>query len=133
MFIFITWIVLSICVGAFAGNRGRHAAGWCVLSFIISPALAFIILLVTKNIKEEEEKNIKLYRERLRWQEERDDEERRHQQILLAISKNSNGSSVLLSKSSGAIEGSDSKNCHFCGGEIKKEAIICKYCDNILD
>ncbi|MCE9733411.1 MULTISPECIES: hypothetical protein [Pectobacterium] len=125
--VFIVWFVLSICVGVLAGNRGRSAIGWFLLACIVSPIISFIILLVIKNIKEEEEQMLYQQRARARWQEEKDDEERRHQQILQAILMRSN-------------EGADlnngvpriTKECQFCGGEIVKEAIICKYCDNIL-
>jgi uncharacterized membrane protein YhdT len=124
---FIVWFILSICIGVLAGNRGRSAIGWFLLACIVSPLISFIILFVIKNIKEEEEQMLQQQRARARWQEEKDDEERRHQQILQAILMKSSESANLNTEVFGIT-----KECQFCGGEIVKEAIICKHCDNIL-
>ena len=46
MFIFILWIALSIVIGVAADARGRDGTGWFLLSLLISPLLAGIILFV---------------------------------------------------------------------------------------
>jgi len=43
------WIGFAIAVGVLASNRGRNGLGWFLLACIISPLLAIIFLLVTKN------------------------------------------------------------------------------------
>jgi hypothetical protein len=43
------WFGFAIAVGVLASNRGRHGFGWFLLACIISPLLAIIFLLVTKN------------------------------------------------------------------------------------
>jgi hypothetical protein len=43
------WFGFAIAVGVLASNRGRHGFGWFLLACIISPLLAIIYLLVTKN------------------------------------------------------------------------------------
>ena len=42
----IIWIFLSILVGVFASSKERNGIGWFFLSLIITPLIAFIILLV---------------------------------------------------------------------------------------
>ena len=40
------WILLSIFVAIFASSRKRNGLGWFFISLVISPLIAFIILLV---------------------------------------------------------------------------------------
>lgn len=47
---FIGWFFLSIAVGIYAANhRGRSAFGWFVLSVLISPLIAFILVFVMQD------------------------------------------------------------------------------------
>lgn len=46
MEIIFFWVVLTILVGVVAGSRNRSIIGWVLLSFIITPFLAFITLAV---------------------------------------------------------------------------------------
>ncbi len=46
MAFFIFWIFLSILVGTYASSKKRSGVGWFFLSLIISPLIAFIIILV---------------------------------------------------------------------------------------
>ena len=55
MEIFITgWILLSIGVGYLANERGRNWIGWSLLSLLTSPLLGIIIVLLNRNLIEEE-------------------------------------------------------------------------------
>ena len=42
----LVWSALALLVGLWATNRGRSCLWWTVLSFLISPLLAAILLLV---------------------------------------------------------------------------------------
>lgn len=44
--IILGWIPVSILVGYIAKERGRNMLGWSLVSFIASPLLAFIALMV---------------------------------------------------------------------------------------
>ena len=46
MTFFIFWFLCSILVGAFASSKKRSGVGWFFISLVISPLIAFIILLV---------------------------------------------------------------------------------------
>jgi len=43
---FMFWLVFSVVVAIGAAGRGRHAPGWFLLSMVISPLLAFLLLMM---------------------------------------------------------------------------------------
>jgi hypothetical protein len=45
MLILILWLFFAFLMGAWAQHRGRSGGGWGLLALLISPLLAFIILL----------------------------------------------------------------------------------------
>lgn len=49
---FVVWLFLAFCVGAFAQHRGRSGGGYGVLALLISPLLAFIVVLALKPNRE---------------------------------------------------------------------------------
>lgn len=46
MEIFLFWVIASIVVGMWAGGRGRSGGGWFLIAVLVSPLLAWLILLV---------------------------------------------------------------------------------------
>ncbi len=46
MEILFFWLVLSIVIGIGAASRGRSGFGWFLLSILISPLIALILLLL---------------------------------------------------------------------------------------
>jgi hypothetical protein len=52
----IFWVGFAIIVGIFASRRGRSGFGWFLLSALISPLLAGLLVLVLANLKDEEGK-----------------------------------------------------------------------------
>jgi len=54
LWIFISWLLLSIVVGVYAGNKGRSVGGFIVLSLILSPLIGFAFAAVAENIFDKE-------------------------------------------------------------------------------
>lgn len=50
MILVLFWIGFSIAVGVGASNKGRSGGGWFLLSLLISPLLAGVFLLVSKDL-----------------------------------------------------------------------------------
>jgi hypothetical protein len=63
----IAWLLLSLAVGAVAASRGRSSVAWFALSFLMTPIIAGLTLLVLPDFKAMEL------------------EERRHKEVLAAI------------------------------------------------
>jgi hypothetical protein len=63
----LPWSLLSFAVGAVAASRGRNGFAWFALSFLMSPLIAGLTLLVLPDFKAMEL------------------EERRHQEMLAAL------------------------------------------------
>ena len=51
LLIFGAFLVFSILVGKFATTRNRSAGNWFVISVLISPLLAFLVLLFLRKLK----------------------------------------------------------------------------------
>lgn len=49
MEIILFWLLLSIAIAVWAGNKGRSGLGWFLLSIIISPLLAAVLLAVSSD------------------------------------------------------------------------------------
>ena len=49
------WIALSVVVALLAEARGRSAIAWAVLSLMVSPILAGLVVLVLPDLKKEAE------------------------------------------------------------------------------
>lgn len=48
-----TWFFFALLVGIFAGSRGRGGISWFFISIIISPLLAFLLVLVMAPLGEQ--------------------------------------------------------------------------------
>jgi hypothetical protein len=53
--IFLFWILFAVLVGVYASGKGRSGAGFFVLALLLSPLVAFIIALIVKPSREEQE------------------------------------------------------------------------------
>jgi hypothetical protein len=45
----LIWLALSIAVGTVAEKKGKSAATWMVISVLISPLIAYVILAVSES------------------------------------------------------------------------------------
>jgi hypothetical protein len=50
----IIWLVLAIVIGVAAARRGRSGLGWLLLSLIVSPLVASILLALLPDRRYEE-------------------------------------------------------------------------------
>jgi hypothetical protein len=47
--VFVLWIVLSVAIAVAASNRGHNGAGWFFLSLLISPVIALLFLIASRD------------------------------------------------------------------------------------
>ena len=80
--VFVIWGLMCWGVAALAGTRGRSSFGFFLLSFVFSPLLGLIVVLVMKNLTEEAGKES----ERRREDERRElDRKREHETQLESL------------------------------------------------
>ncbi len=46
--IFIIWVIAAIAAGIIASSKNRNVAGWALATFLLSPLLIIIILVLSK-------------------------------------------------------------------------------------
>ncbi len=46
--ILLIWVIAAIAAGIIASNKNRSAAGWALATFLLSPLLIIIILVLSK-------------------------------------------------------------------------------------
>jgi hypothetical protein len=44
--LFLFWFIFAVVIGVAASSRGRSGLGWWFLAMIISPLLAFVLLIL---------------------------------------------------------------------------------------
>jgi uncharacterized protein YggT (Ycf19 family) len=67
--IIVFWLVCSICVGIFAGRRGRSSFGYFLGAIIFSPLLAWLILLAKGPYEDYDDRALrKLVKQNRQWQ-----------------------------------------------------------------
>jgi len=54
MEILLFWVGLAVVVAIAANTRGRNPGAWFVLAVVVSPLLAGLLLLASRNLREEE-------------------------------------------------------------------------------
>ncbi|MGQ2997117.1 zinc ribbon domain-containing protein [Variovorax sp.] len=50
---FFFWVLLCVGAGYWASHKGRTGVGWFFISVIVSPVIAFILLLILKDLPKE--------------------------------------------------------------------------------
>lgn len=69
MSFFLVWLVCTILVGVYAVKKGRSFIGYALLAFLLSPLLAFLILLCLADLRKKEEAEKRAREERIRHEE----------------------------------------------------------------
>jgi hypothetical protein len=90
MEIVFVWLVLAGLVGLFANSRGRSGFGFFLLSAVLSPLLGFVIVLVSKDLNEEAQREAQRKMDEDRKERERKEE---HEKQLAALKVMAGGSS----------------------------------------
>lgn len=78
----VVWGLMCWGVAALASSRGRSGLGFFLLSFVFSPLLGLIVVLVMKNLTEESAKDYERRREEERREEDR---KREHEKQLESL------------------------------------------------
>jgi hypothetical protein len=66
---FVLWLLLAVVVGTAANSRGRSFAGWTLVSILLSPLIALILLVVLPDKRKEAEDQLRRAADR-RYQNE---------------------------------------------------------------
>lgn len=62
-FVLILWFLLSLGVGALASSRGQSGIGFGLLSFVTSPLIGVIVVLIIKDLNAEKDRQYLAKRE----------------------------------------------------------------------
>lgn len=96
--VIFVWGLLALGVAMLADTRGRSAFGFFLLSFFLSPILGLIVVLVMKNLTEEQAKEAIRRREADAQEEQRRREHEAHLESIRAIAPKKEESANHLSK-----------------------------------
>ena len=83
--VFVIWGLMCWGVAALAGTRGRSSFGFFLLSFVFSPLLGLIVVLVMKNLTEETARETEKGREDERRELDRRREHEKQLESLRAV------------------------------------------------
>lgn len=84
-FLLVIWGLLALAMASFATSRGRSGVGFFLISFFFSPILGLIVVLVMKNLTEENEKEAIRRRELEAKEAQRRREHEAHLESIRAI------------------------------------------------
>lgn len=83
---FVFWVVCAILVAILAISRGRSGIGYFLISVICSPILGLLIVLLTRNLTVEDEKEALRRQEQTAQLEAQRMEHEKHLESIRAIS-----------------------------------------------
>ena len=98
----VVWGLLSWGVAEMASSRGRSWFGFFLLSFLLSPLLGLIVVLVMKNVTQEVKK-VSISDDLIEYIVKLTKETRTNDKIILGISQRGAIALLMLSKSIAAI------------------------------
>jgi hypothetical protein len=115
----ILYFIFCIIVGRAASNRGRSGIGYFLISLLLSPLIGFIIILALG-----ENKNIR--RKRIY-------EDAAIRESVASKYRERNSNIVFRNVSNNLLADNETKKCPYCAELIKREAIVCRFCNRELE
>lgn len=137
----LLWVIFCVGVGAFASKKGRSGLGWFLLSLLISPLISAIILACLKDLNVESDvQQIKMEQQQVKDRIASDERfyEYRFSRVENDLNRLQQGNNVhqptgLHNSDKRYLPDEDTKHCPYCGNIIKREAIKCRFCGEMLE
>ena len=131
----ILWLGCCIAIGWYANSKNRSALFWGLLAFIFSPLLVGVVLALMKDKKVDADiSEIRMEHQQLRDRVATDEKinEMRYEHLKEQLPSGT-GTGRLSETEKMSLLDSDYKLCPFCKEKIKKDAIKCRHCHQMLD
>ena len=135
----LLWFAFCGVVAYFANKRGRNPVAWGALAFLISPLLAGIILVLKKDlIVDDTIEEIKMDQAQLKDRVATNEKvmdikfNNINDEMLNLAGNQANSNLQLDSQQPKQLLQASTKLCPFCNQEIKREAIKCKFCEQMV-